>query len=190
MLIVSPYLIQVGNFLEQLQHASERGVRVRLLTASLASGDHSAVHAHYKKYRRAILDTGAELYESHHQPGHVIRSLADTHPVRSDFVALHPKTAASDRQRCFIGSLNLDPRAIKINTENALLINSAPFCSQLADLIEVYFNDENAWHVTLDEKGKPQWTSREGTVHKAPARSSGQRVSDFFFRLLPIEKQL
>ena len=110
--------------------------------------------------------------------------------MRSDFVALHPKAAVSDRQRCFIGSLNLDPRAVKINTENALLINSAPFCGQLADLIEVYFNDENAWHVTLDENGKTQWTSREGTVHKAPARSTGQRVSDFFYRLLPIESQL
>lgn len=41
-----------------------------------------------------------------------------------------------------------------------------------------------------DENGKLYWESATGTVTKQPACSGGQRVSDFFFRLLPIENQL
>jgi putative cardiolipin synthase len=189
-IIVTPYLIPVGDFVEDLKAAVDAGVRVRVLTASLAAGDHSAVHAHYKKYRKQLLEAGIELHEMNHQPSEAVRKLADNPPVRGDFIALHPKVAISDRDRCFIGSLNLDPRAIELNTENGLYISSEGLCGELAELVEVYLAPENAWRVSFDENGKIQWTSSEGTVRRAPARSFGQRSSDFFFRLLPLEKQL
>jgi len=50
---------------------------------------------------------------------------------------------------------------------------------------------ENAWRVYLDKEEQTlYWKSSKGTVDMQPARSFGQRVSDFFFRLLPIESQL
>ena len=133
---------------------------------------------------------GAKLYEFHHQPGSELRAMADVAPVAGEFVALHPKVGVTDRKHCFVGSLNIDPRALVINKENGLQIESEALCGQLGDLLELYIAPENAWHVTLDEKGDLQWTSAEGTVHKQPARSGGQRMSDFFFRILPIEKLL
>ena len=189
-IIVTPYLIPTGDFIERLHGIVDSGARVRILTASLASGDHSAVHAHYKKYRREILGTGLELYEFNHQPSAEVRALADLPPGRSDFIALHPKVFVADRKRCFVGSLNLDPRALDINTENGLLIHSSSFCSELADLLETFMAPESAWRVIVDNNGKLQWTSARGTVDKAPARSFSQRLGDFFFRWLPLENQL
>jgi putative cardiolipin synthase len=189
-IVVTPYLIPTGDLIERLHGIVDSGARVRMLTASLASGDHSAVHAHYKKYRREILDTGLELYEFSHQPSAEVRALADMPPVRSDFIALHPKVYVADRSRCFVGSLNLDPRALDINTENGLLIHSKSFCSELAELLEQFMAPESAWRVTVGDNDKLQWSSAQGTVYRAPARSFGQRISDFFFRWLPLENQL
>ena len=189
-IIVSPYLIPLEGALEDLRADIDKGVKVTLLTASLASGDHTAVNAHYKKYRRGIIEAGAELYEFHHQPGEELRAMADTAPVRGEFVALHPKAGVTDRKSCFVGSLNLDPRALVANTENGMVVDSDAFCGELADLLETYLLPENSWHVTLDEQGNLQWTSYEGTVNEQPARSSGQRWADFFFRIMPIEDLL
>jgi cardiolipin synthase C len=188
--IVTPYLIPLEGALKELKESVEGGLEVTLLTASLASGDHTAVNAHYKKYRQGLLEAGANLYEFHHQPGPQLRGQADTAPITSGFVALHPKVSITDRRTCFVGSLNLDPRAMVLNTENGLVIESEGFCAELDDLVRLYLQPENSWHVTLDDAGKLQWTSYEGTVHKQPARSSSQRMSDFFFRMLPIEKLL
>jgi putative cardiolipin synthase len=49
---------------------------------------------------------------------------------------------------------------------------------------------ENAWRVYLNEDNQLRWESSSGTVSSQPARSFGQRIADFFFRLLPIESQL
>ena len=188
--IVTPYLIPVEGFIDKLRQAVARGVRVRVLTASLAAGDHSAVHAHYKGYRPDLLDTGAELYEFHHQPNAEVRALADSAPVQGKFVALHPKVAVIDGKTCFVGSLNLDPRALVINTENGLLINSPGFCAELLGVVELLLAPDNAWRVSRDTRGKLQWSSSHGTVTRAPARGTGQRLADFLFRWLPVEGQL
>ena len=187
---VSPYLIPVGTFLEDLERLSSEGVKVNVVTGSMGSNNHTAAHSHYKKYRRRILATGARLFEFKHDPSAPIRDISDVEPVRGKFISLHIKAAVGDRQRCFIGSLNLDPRAIEINTENGLYIESAGLCAELAEQFDTLISPENAWQVTVDEENRLRWESDTGTVTTQPARSFGQRIADFFFRLLPIESQL
>ena len=191
LIMVSPYLIPVKGSLEDLEDLSKEGVDVKILTASMASNNHTAAHSHYKKYRRRILDTGAELYEFRHDPSAAIRNEANIPPVESEFISLHVKALVGDRQRCFIGSLNLDPRAMEINTENGLYIESPELAKQLATMFDAMMAPENAWRVYLDKEEQTlRWESSAGTVDMQPARSFGQRISDFFFRLLPIESQL
>jgi len=103
---------------------------------------------------------------------------------------LHVKALVGDRQRCFIGSVNLDPRALEINTENGLYIESKGLCGQLAGQFDTLMSPENAWRVYLNEDNQLRWESSSGTVSIQPARSFWQRISDFFWRLLPIESQL
>ena len=190
LVISSPYLIPVGNFLETLSEDIDAGVKINLITNSLAGNDETASHSHYKKYRKRLLSTGASLYEFHHQPLGNIRQLTDVAPQNNEFVALHAKAAVVDSGRCFIGSLNIDPRAVVLNTENGLYVTSATLCTELRSFLTALLSPENAWKLEQSEKGKLQWTSYEGTTDRQPAQGFGQRTADFFFRLLPIESQL
>jgi putative cardiolipin synthase len=190
LIVVTPYLIPAGDFLERIAYLSSEDVKVKILTGSMGANNHTAAHSHYKKYRRRILDAGAELYEFKHDPSSAVRDVSNVPPVQSDFISLHIKALVGDRQRCFVGSLNLDPRAIEINTENGLYIESVGLCSQLADQFDLLMSPENAWRVYVNEDNQLRWESDSGTVSIQPARSFWQRIADFFFRLLPIESQL
>ena len=190
-IMVSPYLIPVRGMLEELAELHEEGVKVRILTASMASNNHTIAHSHYKKYRRRLMAAGTELHEYRHQPSEAMREKADVPPVRARFISLHAKATVGDRQRCFIGSLNLDPRAIEINTENGLYIESPELAAELAELLDTMMHPDNSWRVHLDEEDRTlYWQSSEGIVRSQPARSFSQRIADFFFRLLPVESQL
>ena len=188
--MITPYLIPGQEGIDEVKEMVDDGLRVTLVTASLSSGDLEASNAHYKKYRKRLIEAGAELYEFHHQPGPEMRAMADVAPNRADHLAFHPKTSVTDGQLCFVGSLNLDPRAVIINTENGLVFESESFCGEVEQLAELYIQPENSWQVSLDDKGELQWTSYEGTVSQQPARSAGQRMADFFFSILPIEDLL
>ncbi len=190
LIIITPYFIPMGDILKDLAQLSSEGVKIKILTGSMGANNHTVAHSHYKKYRRRILATGAELYEFRHDPSPAIRAKSDVPPIESAFLCMHIKALVGDRKRCFVGSLNLDPRALKINTENGLYIDSPGLSKQLAEHFDTLMTPENAWRVFLDEKNKLCWESSSGKVSRQPARSFGQRIADFFFRLLPIEGQL
>lgn len=185
---VSPYFLPNENMLKGMQKMVDDGVEVSLLTASLAANNHTPVHSHYKKYRRQILATGTALYEFDSQPKADVREVADTDPIASAFISLHVKAGVVDSKRLMIGSLNLDPRAMDLNTENLMIIHSEPLALQLEALIDDLSGAGNAWQVTGDKKLR--WRSGDETLKRVPARSGWQRVSDFIYRWLPIESQL
>ncbi len=190
LILTTPYLIPVKGFLEDLAKLESEGVRVIIITASMASNNHTIAHSHYKKYRRRILATGAELYEFRAQPATDMRRISDVPPVTAKFISLHVKALVGDRKRCFVGSLNLDPRAIEINTENGLYIQSEALCGKIAREFEKMMDPDNSWHVYVDQNNYLNWSSNSGTVLAQPARSFWQRIADLFYRWLPIEKQL
>ncbi|MEH6593459.1 MAG: phospholipase D family protein [Halioglobus sp.] len=189
-MVSSPYLIPVGGLLDVVKQDVEAGIQVTLLTNSLASNDAVPAHSHYKKYRQDILATGAHLYEFHHLPAGDLRKYSDVFVPEENIVALHTKAYSVDGERCFVGSLNFDPRSIELNTENGIYIESKGLCGELSDLLNSFTEPKNAWSVTLDDAGKLRWQSYEGTTSSQPALGLGQRISDFFFRILPIGSQL
>jgi putative cardiolipin synthase len=62
-IIFTPYFVPRRSGVEFLKELRSRGVRVKILTNSLASNNHSFVHAGYAKHRRELLRAGVELYE-------------------------------------------------------------------------------------------------------------------------------
>jgi putative cardiolipin synthase len=189
-IIATAYLIPRTDMLKALREDIEAGIEYVLITNSLASNDHTAAASQYNKFRTQLLEAGAELYELRHQPSAEVREYADVASVTGGFIGLHMKMGANDLGECFIGSMNLDPRAIDINTENGLAIVSEAYCAELTENLETLTRQENAWRLTLDDKGRLNWTSEEGTTLEEPVRASGQRFSEFLFRLLPLESQL
>ena len=109
-----------------------------------------------------------------------------------DAVTLHTKALMIDRRDTFVGSLNLDPRSIDINTEMGVLIENADLTGGLVERLLKNlpgFTDR----VTENEKGKLRWTALidgEEVVEKQEPQTTGWlRFKAFLLRIAP-EKQL
>jgi putative cardiolipin synthase len=183
-LIVNAYIIPGDRMMQILRDATERGVRVRMLTNSLASNDVPAVTAKYKKYRKPLLEAGVELYEFRAHP-EIQPGIIDTVPVVAKFAGLHTKAAVIDGEIVYIGSLNLDPRSIRINTEMGMIITSRGLAERVAEIAERDMGPANSWQVHLDQDGQLYWESTEGIVKKQPAQNSWQRIQMWFFGVAP-----
>lgn len=189
--VITPYMIPSKQFLSDVENVvKEKKRTVRFLVPSMESNNHTMAHSHYKKYRKKLLRAGAELYEFRGQPSAELRSYSDTPPVKSKFISLHTKAFAVDDRWVLLGSLNVDPRSIEINTEHMLIIDSPALTRQLMADYETMIAPENAYTVTLNEKGKLRWSSSDGVKKNQPARGFGQRCADVFWRWMPVERQL
>ena len=98
-----------------LASVHQRGVRVVVITNSLASTDGVPVHSKYQLYRKRLIEAGVELYEIKPTAGAQLKRRF-REPAGSSIGGLHAKTFAFDRRIGFIGSYNLDPRSSKLNT--------------------------------------------------------------------------
>ena len=183
-LILNAYIIPGETMMQITREAIGRGVRVRALTNSLASNDVPAVTAKYKKYRKPLLEAGVELYEFRAHP-EIQAGIVDTAPVEAGFAGLHTKAAVIDREIVYVGSLNLDPRSIQLNTEMGMVVTSLGLAEEVAAIAERDMAPTNSWRVLLDENGELFWESAEGIVKKQPAQNSWQRIQMWFFGIAP-----
>ncbi|HEY5644581.1 MAG TPA: phospholipase D family protein [Pseudomonadales bacterium] len=181
-LVVSPYLVLTQRLLDLGTTLHERGVNIQLVTNSLASNDVVIAHAAYARFRQTVLDTGTDLYEFRGDPAMMKDDPAE------DF-SLHSKYILFDDDRIFVGSLNLDPRSLHLNTELGVLVRSRT----LADELRAYFfeliDPDNAWRVLEDADGLV-WESSAGRQTHQPAKGPWQRFRSWFLMLLPVTDQL
>src|SRR5690606_30620544 len=115
LVLSSPYLVPDREFVEDLAELVERGVDVKIVTNSLASNSHIIAHSAYKRWRRSLLEAGAEIYEM--KADAEALGYFTTPPAEPGTLALHTKAFVVDRRRVFIGSPNVDPRSMILNTE-------------------------------------------------------------------------
>ena len=195
-LIISPYFVPGEKGVAWMRKQTERGVRVTVLTNSLAATDVAAVHAGYQRYRKDLLEAGVHLYE--------LKPAADEDPKQkkktmlgSSKASLHAKTYVFDRTGIFIGSMNLDPRSMTLNTEIGVFCQSDELAAQVADAVTPKL-DQVAWRLEErpDANGKSRivWidTAPDGTQTELdePGVSGLKRMGIWFLGLLPIESQL
>jgi putative cardiolipin synthase len=205
LVLVSPYFVPGEAGVARLRALSERGVKVRVLTNSLASTDVPAVHAGYQRYRRALLDAGVELHElkpsaarnagggtAESAPGAAKHSLSG-----SSRASLHAKVMVFDRRALFVGSMNLDPRSVFTNTEIGVVVEHAELAAAQAEKLDSQLPDV-AFRLELkpDTGAAPEivWiTTQDGqTVSYAsePMTRAWQRFKVWLYSLLPIEQLL
>ena len=187
--IITPYLIPGEGGLGLLSELEKKGVRVVILTNSLASTNHVAVHGGYSKYRKKMLEAGVELFEARANAG---KDLDPSDESGVESMTLHTKGVIIDRKITFIGSLNVDPRSIDINTEMGVMIESADLGNYLASTVDQIVH-LIAYKLELDEKGKLTWHATvdgESVVeHKEPLTSGWRRFKAWFSKIVP-ESQL
>jgi len=162
-IMISPYFIPNEEGIGVLSALARRGVRVRILTNSLASTDVPVAHAAYARLRARLLAASVELYEMRPEPTAVTgrgRRLA-----ASSGASLHAKAIVVDRLHVVVGSMNLDPRSRLHNTEVAVLLESAPLGNRLGTLFEEAVQPARAFRVTFAGAGQENapllWTTEE-----------------------------
>ena len=158
------------------------------MTNSLGSNNHVTAHASYAEHRPSLLHAGAELYELRADAS--ARALYVFDAVEESVLGLHAKIALFDDCCLMVGSSNLDPRSLRLNTEIGALVNSPGLNAHVRELFAVDLLPENAWQVKLDTDGDVVWEGPEGDVHTAPPASFFMRAESWFFGLLPIEDQM
>jgi cardiolipin synthase C len=165
LLIVSPYFIPSAEGRRHLGEMRERGVRVAVLTNSLASTDSAAAHAGYARHRVGLLRGGVELYEVRPIPG--VRHRQSHRWGEASPSSLHAKMVVQDRRRAIVGSLNQDPRSRLHNTEAWIAVDSAELAADLAALFEAGADAHHAFKVELDGAGDPDrlvWSTEDGAA--------------------------
>ena len=196
LIVFSPYFVPGEAGTAFLTGLAARGVRVRILTNSLASNDVSVVHAGYAGYRKALLRGGVELYEMNKKLTREQRE-EKKGTGGSSKASLHAKSFVFDRRQVFIGSMNLDPRALIHNTEIGVVLASPEIAQGMGDWFDENIEklafrvelkrDENGsetllWHGLVD--GTPQ------TFDVDPYTGFWKRLGIGFLGILPIESQL
>ena len=191
LLIEAPYLVVRERGLAAVKRLRDRGVRIRMLTNSLASNDVLAAHAGYAEHRKELIAAGVELYEQRSDPAVKKRIFYLTGSSHS---TLHNKVMVFDRKDVFIGSLNLDPRSGDINTEAGLYIESPELAAQVIAYMDEGVRPENSYRVQLDADGELYWvTETNGKTERYdhdPNSTAWQRAKVRFIRMLPVMNQL
>lgn len=185
LIVVTPYYIPGKSGVAFIERLVERGVRVVVVTNSLASNNHIPVHAAYARYRHRVLQAGAELYEMRVNASDVPQGKEE-----KDFekVTLHTKMIIVDRKQTFVGSLNLDPRSVDINTEMGVLINSPSLSAAIAEPL-IASLPQNTYRVVEDEKGRLRWHAvidgAEVVEKGEPQTGKWRRFKAFMSRVFP-----
>ena len=196
LVIISPYFVPGDEGVEFFKTLIDKGVDVHILTNSLSSNDVSIVHSGYSNYRKALLQLGVKLYEINKKLTREQRN--DKEGLGgSSKASLHAKAFVLDREKIFIGSLNLDPRSFYENTEIGLVLDSQEVAGIMATSL-VAGEGRYAFRLELrtDEDGYEQilWHGYENgepvTFDVDPYTSFWQRLGVNIMSWLPIESQL
>ena len=186
--LVSAYLIPTAELEAAIERAEARGVQVRILTNSINSNNHLTAHSAYRKHIDNLVGMGAEVHEVRAKAKD--RGLYIQSPVQEKSLCLHAKILVFDHDRVFVGSANLDPRSLKLNTEMGLLIQSPSLNAELRRVLEPDFSLRNAWQLRLDEEGRVTWVSDDEVLQHQPTESHMRRIEDWFLSLMPIEDEM
>ena len=181
-LVVTPYLIPSQALLDLAEELVAKGVRISVVTNSLQTNDVVIAQAAYAQSRDKVLAAGVELYEMRGDAAFAANNIARD-------ISLHSKYILFDERNVFMGSVNLDPRSLYLNTELGVMLESAELSDQLRASFQELIKPQNTWRVETTEEGTV-WRAGSERLRRAPAKSAWQRLRYHFFQLLPVSRQL
>ena len=185
--VISPYFVPGEEGTRWLVGKRAQGVDVSVLTNSLAANDVMAVHGGYAPYRVPLLEGGVTLYEL------MPHGRQDSSLFGSSGASLHTKAFAVDAERGFIGSFNLDPRSVNLNTEMGILFRDRAATAALLRSYEAQIAPDKSYRVRLLD-GELRWDDASvappRTWDREPEASAWRRWTARAVGWLPIESQL
>jgi phosphatidylserine/phosphatidylglycerophosphate/cardiolipin synthase-like enzyme len=150
--IQTPYLITTELSQNLFKEAIDRGVKIRILTNSLASTDNVEAFSSYQSDREKLLKTGVQIFEFRPDAAERTKIMTGELQVTLDhkpIFGLHAKSMVVDGKTTMIGTFNLDPRSANLNTECIVIVNSEEVSNSVLKGMEEEFKPENSWETTL-----------------------------------------
>ncbi len=193
--LINPYFLPGKRGITYLQTLRDRGVDVHVLTNSLASTDAGDVYNAYASYRPPLLKMGVSLYELKPEGG---RGHGGSHffGSSSGSNSLHAKAIVVDDSHAFVGSMNLDPRSLDLNTEDGVIIESPVLAKALLAIFADATTPMHSYSVLLDSStGRVYWAAQQSDgqpirFDHAPDTTWWRRFKVGLGDLLPIEHLL
>ncbi len=180
-IVISPYFVPGDEGVALMRDLVGRGVHIRILTNSLASTDSPLVHNGYSRYRVALLKLGVELSEVRPKLG---QKRPRFHPFRSSNASLHAKALVIDQKTVFIGSMNMDARSARTNSEMGLVMLSTEIARQVTSLLDDISAD-GSYRLQLDRNDRIVWSSGElGAEQEWHTDPETTRLQRFSLRIL------
>jgi phosphatidylserine/phosphatidylglycerophosphate/cardiolipin synthase-like enzyme len=119
--IANAYFIPTDELRDALVDAARRGVEVTVITNSKATNDIPMINDAGRVSYAALIDAGVRVYEWHAE--------------RRGEGTLHAKLAVFDSEVAIVGSYNLDPRSLALNSEDVVVVHDARIASELHDRV-------------------------------------------------------
>jgi len=151
--IQTPYLITTELSQNLFKEAVERGVKIRILTNSLASTDNVEAFSSYQTDRKKLLETGVRIFEFRPDAAERKKIMTGELQLTLDhkpIFGLHAKSMVIDNKITVIGTFNLDPRSANLNTECVVIVHSDKISRGVLQGMEEEFKPENSWETTLE----------------------------------------
>jgi putative cardiolipin synthase len=197
--IITPYLIPSPDEMRLLEDLRRKQCGVRILTTSLEAESSMPAQAGYMHYREPLLKSGVQLYELRARPQSPRGTGQPAKLSRYGHYSLHAKLLVFDRSGTYVGSMNLDQRSRRLNTEDGVIIHSDEIAAQTLRHFDLMTQPQNAYQVALQEEVPGDapaltWHTVESgtplTLHSEPARSWWQKFEAHFLALFPIDREL
>ncbi len=142
--IITPYLYPTEAELIALDNLAARGIKIKIITNSLASNDVVIVHAAFLTIKKRLSDMGIELC------------------LFKGPETLHAKSAIIDEKITFIGSFNFDRKSAQINREIGLKIGSGSKSTSAFSIeFSEFINDKILNNTFLAAKDKIEYSLEE-----------------------------
>jgi len=149
LVIISPYFVPTKKMLTLLKHLKKEGVKITVVTNSLASTDVPLVYAGYKKSIKTLLGMGIDLYEL--KSDSFRKLLRGKKLKKIPEISLHTKMMLLDNKRLAIGSANMDPRSDKLNTELVVIVHSSKLTKAQHNILDKALNSTNFYKLSWEK---------------------------------------
>lgn len=176
--IQSPYLVLTKEAKALFRELIQRGVKISISTNSMASTDNIQAFSGYKNQRDELLAMGIEIYEFKPWPKNqqLLMKRYEHVKNKNPIFAIHAKTLVVDSQITYIGTFNLDPRSVNLNTEVGVLIYNSKIAQQVEAYIKEDMSADNSWNAATDDPDQ--------------YNSLGKKSRILFWGLMPIQPLL
>jgi phosphatidylserine/phosphatidylglycerophosphate/cardiolipin synthase-like enzyme len=152
----TPYLVMGGSKLFKKIRKEHPNMEILISSNSLAAADHYYAYAFSFRNKKEYLSKYKwQIFEFKLFPEDLATMVPEIAGIKRSedyYTSIHSKTYLFDETIVWIGSFNLDPRSVFLNTEAAILIDSECLHEEVRGYIDRDMAKQNSWVIGRRER--------------------------------------